>query len=164
MKIDPNQLVGGFIRTREALNADRGTVTVAEHVGGIPLRLEIAARLIAGMESGPREQYMEGHRKAAYWGLERAAALIAVYNQTAAHEVAGSLYADEFTDIVFDGPPSHESGRFVEVEDHNGRSVNVGEWVESGDGYWRLRLRVPAEQLAASGDVDNVTAGEVAGG
>jgi hypothetical protein len=32
--------------------------------------------------------------------------------------------------IVFDGPPSHESGRFVEVEDESGHSIGVGEWIE----------------------------------
>ena len=29
--------------------------------------------------------------------------------------------------IRFDGPPSHEAGRFVEVE-RDGKSVNFGEW------------------------------------
>ena len=43
-------------------------------------------------------------------------------------------------DIVFDGPPSHESGRFVEVEDDSGKSIGVGEWVERDDGLWALRL------------------------
>lgn len=43
-------------------------------------------------------------------------------------------------DIVFDGPPSHESGRFVEVEDHTGKSIRYGEWVHRDDGYWVLRL------------------------
>lgn len=45
-----------------------------------------------------------------------------------------------FLDIVFDGPPSHESGRFVEVEESDGRSVSVGEWIDRGDGLWALRL------------------------
>jgi hypothetical protein len=40
--------------------------------------------------------------------------------------------------IVFDGPPSHESGRFVEVEDETGHSVNAGEWRERRDGLWEL--------------------------
>lgn len=50
-------------------------------------------------------------------------------------------------DVVFDGPPSHESGRFVEVE-HEGRSINAGEWVER-DGLWYLQidLRKLADQL-----------------
>lgn len=43
-------------------------------------------------------------------------------------------------DIVFDGPPGHESGRFVEVEDASGRSINAGEWLQRKDGYWVLRL------------------------
>lgn len=42
-------------------------------------------------------------------------------------------------DIVFDGPPAPESGRFVEVE-QDGRSISFGEWVKRDDGYWVLRL------------------------
>lgn len=40
--------------------------------------------------------------------------------------------------VIFDGPPSHESGRFVEVETPEGRSVGVGDWVERPDGLWAL--------------------------
>ena len=44
--------------------------------------------------------------------------------------------------IVFDGPPSHEAGRFIEVETEDGRSVKAGEWVQNTfdrtHGYWRL--------------------------
>ena len=47
-------------------------------------------------------------------------------------------------DIVFDGPPGPEAGRFVEVEDEFGRSVDMGEWIERSDGYWALRIRIPA--------------------
>jgi len=43
-------------------------------------------------------------------------------------------------DIVFDGPPSHESGRFVEVEDDTGKSITFGEWVQREDGFWALRI------------------------
>ena len=43
-------------------------------------------------------------------------------------------------DIVFDGPPSHESGRFVEVHDAEDRGIRVGQWVEHSDGLWALRL------------------------
>ena len=43
-------------------------------------------------------------------------------------------------DIVFDGPPGHKSGRFVEVENEEGASVSVGEWVERDDGFWVLRM------------------------
>lgn len=42
--------------------------------------------------------------------------------------------------ILFDGPPNHESGRFVEVEDESGKSIRVGEWRERHDGLWELVL------------------------
>ena len=47
-----------------------------------------------------------------------------------------------YIDIVFDGPPSHESGRFIEVENEQGQSIKVGEWIkpELENGYWRLRI------------------------
>ncbi len=45
-----------------------------------------------------------------------------------------------YVDIVFDGPPSHESGRFIEVENEGGASISFGEWVERDDGYWVLRI------------------------
>ena len=41
--------------------------------------------------------------------------------------------------IVFDGPSSHESGRFVEVEDAEGHGLKRGRWIER-DGFWRLVL------------------------
>ena len=44
-----------------------------------------------------------------------------------------------YFDIVFDGPPGHLSGRFVEVEDEQGASMNIGEWIQDGD-LWRLRI------------------------
>lgn len=44
-------------------------------------------------------------------------------------------------DIVFDGPPGPNAGRFVEVEDTDTRrSLVFGEWVEREDGYWALRI------------------------
>ena len=49
-------------------------------------------------------------------------------------------------DIVFDGPPEHEAGRFVEVE-RDGKSIRLGEWVNRPDGYWVLRIPDP-EQLS----------------
>jgi hypothetical protein len=46
-------------------------------------------------------------------------------------------------DIIFDGPPGPNAGRFVEVEDESGRSVDVGEWVERPDGYWAPGFESP---------------------
>lgn len=47
---------------------------------------------------------------------------------------------DKPINIIFDGPPSHESGRFVEVETDDGKSINVGKWIERSDGLWALRI------------------------
>lgn len=43
-------------------------------------------------------------------------------------------------DIVFDGPPGHESGRFVDVENSEGVSILIGEWIERPNGLWALRI------------------------
>jgi hypothetical protein len=51
-----------------------------------------------------------------------------------------SQAAGEHIDIVFDGPPSHESGRFIEVENSQRHSIKFGEWVHRDDGYWVLRI------------------------
>jgi hypothetical protein len=45
-------------------------------------------------------------------------------------------------DIVFDGPPGPEGGRFVEVESPPGVSISFGEWLQRDDGYWVLRFDV----------------------
>lgn len=45
--------------------------------------------------------------------------------------------------VVFDGPPSHDAPRFIEVETMDGASVRVGNWVRmTGDreGEWALQL------------------------
>jgi len=52
---------------------------------------------------------------------------------------AGRAAAGKEIHIVFDGPPSHESGRFVEVEDVSGKSIRAGRWEQRGD-YWHLIL------------------------
>lgn len=55
--------------------------------------------------------------------------------------------ATKHIDIVFDGPPGPESGRFVEVEDDAGKSISFGEWVKRDDGYWALRLKANATPI-----------------
>lgn len=63
-------------------------------------------------------------------------AMRAVQRRALCNEVesaAGDLF------IIFDGAPEHESGRFVEVEDAEGRSVDSGaDWVERPGGMWSL--------------------------
>lgn len=55
----------------------------------------------------------------------------------------------KYIDIVFDGPPGPTCGRFVEVEDEFGKSINFGEWVERPDGWNVLRIPDSEELLAA---------------
>lgn len=57
--------------------------------------------------------------------------------------------------IIFDGPPSHEAGRFVEVETDDGKSINVGEWIRQNDQFWALRiteLPSPVSSLKLEGE------------
>ena len=53
--------------------------------------------------------------------------------------------------IVFDAPPSHESGRFVEVENEWGQSVRAGEWRTRPDGLWELVIPRVAKQEGSDG-------------
>ena len=47
----------------------------------------------------------------------------------------------ETIDVVFDGPPGPQPGRFIEVEKtSDGTSINAGSWHERPDGKWALRL------------------------
>jgi hypothetical protein len=59
-----------------------------------------------------------------------------------------------FVDIVFDGPPGPESGRFIEVENQHGRSVNIGEWIHRPDGFWALRIN-PSDITKLASDLTN---------
>src|SRR5690349_19652058 len=67
-------------------------------------------------------------------------------------------------DIIFDGPPGHEGGRFVEVEDDRGYSIKVGEWIEEPGGRherWALRLpdhrELEAEVKTANANIQALT-------
>jgi hypothetical protein len=46
----------------------------------------------------------------------------------------------EVIDILFDGPPPV-------AEDLSGHSVGIGEWVDLGDGFHRLRIPVSAAKV-----------------
>lgn len=62
--------------------------------------------------------------------------------------------------IVFDGPPAHESGRFVEVIDATGNSVNAGEWVKY-DPFWDLVIQAPLAASPPPSDADAALVAEV---
>lgn len=49
---------------------------------------------------------------------------------------------NDYIDIVFDGPPEAEAGRFVEVEDSKGNSIRLGTWVRDigPSPFWILRI------------------------
>jgi len=47
---------------------------------------------------------------------------------------------DQPINIIFDGPPNPNAGRFVEVETDDGKSITAGEWREREDGLWALRI------------------------
>jgi hypothetical protein len=51
--------------------------------------------------------------------------------------------------IIFDGPPGPEAGRFVEVETDDGKSIKIGEWEERSDGMWVLRIDVAEQKCRA---------------
>jgi len=53
-------------------------------------------------------------------------------------------FTPKYIDIVFDDGPGPESGRFIEVENNKGRSIEFGKWIKRPDGYWALRF-YPAE-------------------
>lgn len=50
--------------------------------------------------------------------------------------------------IVFDGPPEHIAGRFVEVENEHGASIKAGQWFDRGDGCWVLAMTIVKEPTA----------------
>jgi len=59
--------------------------------------------------------------------------------------------------VIFDGPPGPESGRFIEVETDDGHGINVGEWVKRKDGYWALRItELPEAPKVRKGESSNV--------
>ncbi len=70
----------------------------------------------------------------------------------ASDRTVADLRAFAYIDVVFDGPPAPEAGRFVEVEDPRGYSVNVGDWIDRGNGLWALRITMPSAAPPAPAD------------
>jgi len=84
--------------------------------------------------------------------LERAAAFFPSHRH-----LAGVLAAfaekeiarlTQVIDVVFDGPPGPEAGRFIEVEDADGKSISIGEWITRLDGWCVLRLKAFTKEHA----------------
>jgi hypothetical protein len=46
--------------------------------------------------------------------------------------------------LVFDAPPGRDMPTLLEVEDENGRRIDVGRWRQRPDGYWELVLEAEA--------------------
>jgi hypothetical protein len=53
--------------------------------------------------------------------------------------------------VIFDGPPSHESGRFIECEDEQGHGIKAGEWKELDNGLWELAIRARTTEGTPNG-------------
>lgn len=56
--------------------------------------------------------------------------------------------------IIFDGPPSPEGLRFIEVETPDGKSINAGEWSERPDGRWQLVIGHAAPNQIGAAEVE----------
>lgn len=61
-----------------------------------------------------------------------------------------------FVDVVFDGSPSAQSGRFVECEDPAGRSYLAGEWIDRGNGLWALRISLAAAEAVTDAEYNAI--------
>lgn len=71
----------------------------------------------------------------------------------ACDRVVSPINAGEPVFIVFDGPPSAQSGRFIEVENTHGASVQAGGWKERADGLWQLGPFVVLDGACITGEV-----------
>jgi len=50
----------------------------------------------------------------------------------------------KYIEILFDGPPSPEQKSLADVNAPSGASMDIGEWIDKGDGLWALRI-TPAD-------------------
>ena len=76
-----------------------------------------------------------GHREAVELSYDEAVRSVAMARGAPDRAPEGGLF------VVFDGPPGHESGRFIEVEDAEGKGLREpsgAEWKQCEDGYWML--------------------------
>ena len=59
--------------------------------------------------------------------------------------------------FVLDGPAGPDAGRFVEVENENGESINIGEWRQDGN-YWYLAVPYCFDHFAALAEKEGLIA------
>lgn len=114
--------------------------------------------IIAGVPA-PDVQALRGQIESEVWEARKRI-------EAALHAEIAELRA-QIVDVVFDGPPGPEGGRFVECEDADGVSINAGNWWQREDGYWALRIvRPPTRTVQAQGmghDAEMFRRGWVAG-
>ena len=48
--------------------------------------------------------------------------------------------------LIFDGPPGPDGPRFIECEDEDGNSFDVGQWFEESDGTYSVDPEKTAEE------------------
>lgn len=148
MKIDPNQLVGGSSQTLRTYTEPYGqTEHIAEHVGGIPLRLEIAARILAGSMHGDMITLSDCSRQVAKncveYALDWADALIDAHNATSRNHSRMDRAAKLLADIA-----EHIADR-VDVVDGSDGEPRPNEWMsmqtEFGDRLYEFTKIAKAE-------------------
>jgi hypothetical protein len=54
----------------------------------------------------------------------------------------------QYIDIIFDGPPGPRGGRLIDMEDADGKSIRIGDWMQRPDGRWALRITRPTFNAA----------------
>lgn len=91
----------------------------------------------------------ETQRRALYHGVNLATMRMNARQGFVSGFLAGAVHSDvdvplSSIHVVFDGP---ESGRFVEVENADGKSINAGEWVERLDRNWALVIPRAPEKM-----------------
>ena len=156
-----SELLVEQLQARAALSAQQSTPERTDGWISVSERLpDVAQEVIVdsefdGVTAGFLDSYGEWYspnsdykltRVVAWQPLPAAPSLLATHRGQASgcHSECDALSAQQTAPqglrIVLDGPPGPEAGRFVEVENAAGRSVNAGEWRERADGLWELVL------------------------
>jgi hypothetical protein len=139
---DAIDLVDEFCRSQGFADPRDGYGLRLKAYPGLTDRLPAAEAATAVMA---RPEAQAGLEKMVKLGVEAIVETVNAPPETSDIKDALELYGPpgtEYLDIVFDGPPGPEAGRFVEVENDQGKSVKVGAWMKRDGVYWALRLQV----------------------